>query len=57
MSVYLFVPSVLGLLLTYVSGSDIRKVPFHFMVRDVLFRMPSTRLYFLSANCAIHVFR
>ena len=29
MSVYLFVPSVLGLLLTYVSGSDIWKVPFH----------------------------
>ena len=24
---------------------------------DVLFRMPSARLYFLSANCAIHAFR
>ena len=24
---------------------------------DVLFRMPSARLYFLSANCAINAFR
>ena len=24
---------------------------------DVVFRMPSARLYFMSANCAIHAFR
>ena len=37
-------------------SSDIWKVPFYLMgnlERDVLFRMPSARLYFLSANCAI----
>ena len=26
------------------------------LARDVLFRTPSARLYFLSANCAIHAF-
>ena len=27
------------------------------LARDVLFRMPGARLYFLSANCVIHAFR
>ena len=27
------------------------------LARDVLFRMPSARLYFLTANCAMHAFR
>ena len=58
MSVYLFVPSVLGLLLTYSALAVATFGRFHStlmgtLARDVLF----ARLYFLSANCVMHAFR